>query len=82
VAHEVLGSRVERHDMSVYDLSPEAMGTFDVGYSGDPLLHLRDPNLALQSIRSVTREYALAAEPVEPYLTSIVEEVLIFKGGA
>jgi len=53
VAREALGSRVERRDLSVYDLSPDQVGTFDVVYCGSLTLHLRDPVRALERIRSV-----------------------------
>jgi tRNA (mo5U34)-methyltransferase len=53
VARAALGSRVERRDLSVYELSPEAVGTFDIVYCGSLTLHLRDPVGALERIRSV-----------------------------
>src|SRR3954447_9523899 len=43
IAHEALGSRVEKVTASVYDLAPERVGTFDVVVCGSLLLHLRDP---------------------------------------
>jgi len=54
LAHEILGSRVRRETISVYDLSPERLGSFDFVFCGDLLLHLTDPIRALQRIRSVT----------------------------
>jgi tRNA (mo5U34)-methyltransferase len=55
VAARALGSSVQRAERSVYDLSPEADGTFDVVYLGSLLLHLRDPLRALAAVRSVLR---------------------------
>lgn len=55
VAAEALGSSVVRHERSVYDLSPDTDGTFDVAYVGSLLLHLRDPLRALTALRSVLR---------------------------
>jgi tRNA (mo5U34)-methyltransferase len=55
LAHEVLGSKVKRITSSVYDLSPELVGQFDVVFMSDLLLHLRDPQLALDRVRSVCR---------------------------
>lgn len=68
VAHEALDSNVERKILNVYDLSPETAGEFDFVYCGDLLIHLRDPNLALQNIFSVTRDEAIFAEPFDPEL--------------
>jgi tRNA (mo5U34)-methyltransferase len=53
IAHEALASKVERKDLSVYDLAPEAVGTFDVAYIGTLLHHLRDPIGALAALRRV-----------------------------
>jgi tRNA (mo5U34)-methyltransferase len=53
IAHEALGSRVERVESSVYDLSPALVGAFDVVVCGSLMLHLRDPVRALEAIRSV-----------------------------
>ena len=69
-AHEVLGSRVDRKIMSVYELSPERVGAFDVVFLSDLLLHLRDPALALENVASVTKPggcFILA----EPYNTEL-----------
>jgi tRNA (mo5U34)-methyltransferase len=55
VAYEALDSRVDRRSLSVYDLSPDAVGTFDFAVIGTLLLHLRDPVRALTAIRSVAR---------------------------
>jgi tRNA (mo5U34)-methyltransferase len=53
VARELLGSSVASAQISVYDLSPETVGKFDVVVCGSLLLHLRDPLRALEAIRSV-----------------------------
>jgi tRNA (mo5U34)-methyltransferase len=58
-AHRMRGSRVEYRYCSVYDLSPETVGTFDVVLCGSLLLHLFNPLQALINIRSVTREMAV-----------------------
>jgi SAM-dependent methyltransferase len=43
IAATALGSSVRREPVSVYDLSPATVGTFDVVVVGSLLLHLRDP---------------------------------------
>jgi tRNA (mo5U34)-methyltransferase len=54
VAQEILGSQVRREILSVYDLAPERLGLFDLVLLGDIIVHLRDPELALERARSVT----------------------------
>lgn len=65
IAHRLLGSRVDRREMSVYELSPERVGTFDVVFLSDLLLHLRDAALAIEAVCSVVRPggFAIIAEP-------------------
>ena len=65
LAHEALGSKVERRDLSVYRLDPEEIGRFDVVFLGSLLLHLRDPVLALERLRSVCRGTAVIADTIE-----------------
>lgn len=69
IAKEILGSRAEREVCSIYDLSPERLGTFDVVVCGDLLLHLRDPLRALEAVRSVTGGHFLSVELLDPLLT-------------
>ncbi len=65
MAHAMRGSRVEHRYCSVYDLSPYTVGTFDVVFCGSLLVHLQNPLLALQRIRSVTRELAVVETAVD-----------------
>jgi tRNA (mo5U34)-methyltransferase len=66
VAHEALGSKVERIVHSVYDLDPAVQGTFDFVHVADLLLHLQDPLRALQAVRSVTKGQAYIADCFDP----------------
>lgn len=68
LAKEALGSKVHREVLSVYDLSPERLGTFDLVFSGDMLLHLQNPLGALINIRSVTKTMAVIETVREPTL--------------
>jgi SAM-dependent methyltransferase len=52
-AHAALNSRVERVDLSVYDLAIGDVGPFDFAFIGTLLLHLREPLQALDQIRRV-----------------------------
>jgi tRNA (mo5U34)-methyltransferase len=54
LAREALGSSVEDVDIDVMDLSPGAVGTFDVVLLLGVLYHLRHPLLALERVASVT----------------------------
>jgi tRNA (mo5U34)-methyltransferase len=69
VAKEALGSSVERVEISVYELSPDELGTFDFAFVGDLLLHLRDPVGALRSITRVVTGELLSVDCVAPLLT-------------
>jgi tRNA (mo5U34)-methyltransferase len=69
LAREALGSSVEWRPVSIYDLSPETVGTFDVVTCGSLLLHLRDPIRALEAIRSVCAGAFLSVEAIDPELT-------------
>ena len=70
LAKELLSSKVERREVSVYDLSPETVGTFDFVLMSDLLQHLRDPARALEAAFSVVREDGcmVLAEVYEPAL--------------
>jgi tRNA (mo5U34)-methyltransferase len=63
-AHAALSSRVEKRVISVYDLSPQELGTFDVVVCGSLLLHLRDPVRALEAIRSVCGGWFMSVEAI------------------
>ena len=71
IAAEVLGSAVQRHEMTVYDISPDALGTFDFVFVGSILLHLRDPVGALERIRSVTRGEIVFNDCIEWVLSKL-----------
>jgi tRNA (mo5U34)-methyltransferase len=70
MAQAMRKSRVEYRFTSVYDLRPEVVGLFDVVFCGSLLLHLQSPLLALQRIRSVTREMAIIETAVDVQLES------------
>jgi len=72
IAHEILGSKVRREFLSVYDLSPERLGKFDVVHVGSLLLHLWNPLKALANVCSVTRQYVVIADTYSRKLPSNV----------
>ena len=66
-----LGSSVERVELSVYDATPERLGSFDLVFCGSVLIHLRDQLLALERIASVCRGRFVSAEEYDR-LTSLL----------
>jgi tRNA (mo5U34)-methyltransferase len=65
---------------TVYDLDPARLGTFDLVHAGDLLLHLRDPVLALQRIRSVTAGHALISDCFDPDLDPAAGHLIRYEG--
>ena len=65
LAREALGSKVRRELVSVYDVTPERLGTFDLVFVGSILVHLRDPVGALMALRTVSRRDIKIAEEVD-----------------
>ena len=72
IAREALGSKVERRDMSIYELDPDVLGRFDLVYVGSLLLHLRDPVGALERVRSVCSGHLLSLDAIDPWLSRLV----------
>ena len=50
LVRELRGSAVERVVCNVYEATPERLGTFDLVFCGNVLIHLRDQLLALERI--------------------------------
>ena len=67
LARRALNSNVERVLLSAYDLSPEALGTFDFVFCGDLLLHLKDPITPVERIRSVCTGSAVIVNPIKRF---------------
>jgi len=78
-AKEALGSKVRREVLSVYELSPERVGTFDFVFCGDLLLHLMNPVKALERIRSVLKGEAIFVDCFSPHLPGKTAE---YRGGS
>ena len=62
LAREILGSKVERVNGSIYHATPEELGTFDLVFCGSVLIHLRDQLLALERLASVCRGQLVFAD--------------------
>jgi tRNA (mo5U34)-methyltransferase len=64
VAAELVGSKAEFREMSVYDVSTEELGMFDIVLFLGVLYHLRHPMLALERLREVCRELLILESQV------------------
>lgn len=62
LAAEVRGSSVRRVDRSIYDATPEELGTFDLVFCSAVLIHLRDQLLALERMAGLCRGRLILAE--------------------
>lgn len=82
MAHAMRNSRVEYRYCSVYDLSPYTVGTFDIVFCGSLLVHLQSPLLALQRIRSVTREMAVIETAVDEHGETLLPGKPVMSFGA
>lgn len=69
--HAELGSKVTRHELSVYDLDA-SLGEFDFVYFGSLLLHLRDPVRALERAAAVCRGELLLCDAIDLPLTLLL----------
>lgn len=70
LAHQALSSSVERVEVSIYDLDPDNIGTFDLVHVSDLLLHLRDPIAALAAVARVTSGRAIVTDCYDPDIPS------------
>jgi tRNA (mo5U34)-methyltransferase len=58
-AKKALDSKVEFHELSVYEVTRERLGSFDIVFFLGVLYHLRHPLLALEQVCEVTRDIAV-----------------------
>jgi len=65
LARDRLGSKVDYRVMSVYDLSPDTVGRFDIVLFFGVLYHLKHPLLGIEKVCSVTKDMAF----IESYVT-------------
>ncbi len=77
IATEILGSKVRKEICSVYDVSPERLGMFDMTFCSDLLIHLRDPLRAIEAIWTVTKNFAVFADVYHPELEAFKNNALV-----
>lgn len=73
MAHQILDSKVNRVTAPIYDVNPELVGTFDLVFVSDILLHLRCPQRALESLASVCVGEMIVADVFTPMLEGFGE---------
>ena len=62
-----LGSSVERRLCSVYRLDPAQLGSFDLVFCSDMLVHLKDPASAAERLHGVCRDTTVVVNPVKEH---------------
>ena len=62
LASELRGSNVRRINRSIYDATPEELGTFDLVFCSAVLVHLRDQLLALERMAQLCHGQLILAE--------------------
>jgi tRNA (mo5U34)-methyltransferase len=77
-AKAALHSQVEFHELSVYDVTKERLGAFDIVFFLGVLYHLRHPLLALEQVCEVTRDFAIIESHVVDKLRAIEDPVMEF----
>ncbi len=69
LAHEVLGSKVQRVVCNIYDADPAFLGTFDLVFCGMVIIHLRDQLLAMERIARLCKGTFITAEEPDKLLS-------------
>jgi tRNA (mo5U34)-methyltransferase len=67
-AKRARNSTAQRRVLSVYELSPRTVGTFDFVFMSDLMLHLREPLRALEAVWSVARGEVIVADAYDKEL--------------
>lgn len=74
-AARLVGSAAKRVQCSVYDLTPDVAGTFDVVVCGALLEHLAEPVRALERMRDVCRGELVVIEHLDPWLDVLAHRI-------
>src|SRR5918997_1187217 len=81
IAKEMLGSKVERVDCSIYHALPEDLGTFDLVFCGSVLIHVRDQVLALERIAGLCTGTFISVEAYDPLASLLPFPVARYRAG-
>ena len=77
-ARSHLGSRVEFHELSVYECTRARLGSFDIVLFLGVLYHLRHPLLALERICELTRDIAVVESHAIDNLAGTIHPIMEF----
>jgi tRNA (mo5U34)-methyltransferase len=79
IAKEIMGAKAERKVCSVYDVSPEKLGMFDMTFTSDMLIHIRDPLAAMEAIWHVVKPggFSVFADVYHPELDAYKNNALL-----
>jgi tRNA (mo5U34)-methyltransferase len=77
-AKAALQSSAEFHELSVYDVTKERLGAFDIVFFLGVLYHLRHPLLGLEQVCEVTRDFAIIESHVVDKLHATADPVMEF----
>jgi len=80
LAKEARGSAVERVAMTVYEATPERLGSFDLVFMGSVAIHLRDPMLALERLASLCTGRLIFADEYSRRLSLLPWPAAEFRG--
>ena len=78
ICKTALGSKVEGHWISAYEIEPEKLGTFDLVMYFGVLYHLKDPLLSLKKIFKVSTGTVLVQSAIDPDLERIAAPIASF----
>ncbi len=67
IARELMGSNVQRENLSIYEATPDRLGTFDFVFCASVLIHLRDQLLALERIANLCTGTFVSVEEYDPW---------------
>lgn len=77
-AREALNSKAEFHELNVYDIRTDKIGSFDIVLFMGVLYHLRHPLLALERVCEVTRDFAIIESHIIDKMREADEPVMEF----
>lgn len=78
---EALGStNVRRIWRTIYELSAEELGTFDIVFSGAMLMHVRDPILGIQKMRECCKDDGRLIVSISTTMPDVKEPIARFCG--
>lgn len=78
LARQIFNSQVEDYNIDVLDLNPEEIGNFDVVLFLGVLYHMKYPLLALEKVKSVTKELLILETHISLILSLFPQPLMRF----